>query len=443
MTESIQQEKKNLETEEIASSIQLPNWEKRKFPKSPGFVNLSVDSVITNVIQLLLVFTNIIVIFSSTTIDYDKDTLGWIIFLMFVFTWLGFGLYIREIRKHAIIYRTHFKCVDKCYYKENERLSNNSHTTCFCLRFIGIRIFWWLHALLRFPFIILWSVWKSFQNYKNQNKKNITTDITQIDWNSNHNLDKNKQEQYMKIAETAYGVSHLGLLAKQASMIVCFIQDIPLLVLCAIIGNEFGLVVYSIIIIIKIAFWIKYMIDVGGFRYFYKYEDYLLSFGLMSVEWEIDTFGCCYAIPVFLLDDEKQKALWQIRDYVKCLKSKECEEWVIMMILAINQKKNEIVVVDTSFDKDFLSTQELMKMIEDKGAYTFDRWDEGIQPLNNEELIEFIQNRNINNSENTGNVSSQSDKITSSEHEKQTNEEVLQVVVKQGNDQNDTNESNE
>eukprot|EP01083_Nonionella_stella_P289591 985470_1 len=285
MAERKYPEENDLEIEESASSIQQQlNWANRKLPQPPGFVSLSVDSVITNVMQLLLVFTNIIVMFSSATIDYNKNTLVWIIIFMFLFTWLGFGLYIREIRKHAIIYRTFFKCVDKLYYNENERLANNRDATCFWLRFISIRVFWWLYALLIFPCIILWSVWKSFQNYRNQRNINAVTDIDQIE---------NKQEQYMKMAETAYGVSHLGLLVKQASMIVCFTQDIPLLVLCAIIRNEFGLIVYITISILKIVMWVKYMIDVSGFRMFYDYGDYLLSFGLMSVTWEIDTFGCC------------------------------------------------------------------------------------------------------------------------------------------------------
>eukprot|EP01083_Nonionella_stella_P112305 330215_1 len=152
MAERKYPEENDLEIEESASSIQQQlNWANRKLPQPPGFVSLSVDSVITNVMQLLLVFTNIIVMFSSAM---------------------------------------------------------------------------WLYALLIFPCIILWSVWKSFQNYRNQRNINAVTDIDQIE---------NKQEQYMKMAETAYGVSHLGLLVKQASMIVCFTQDIPLLVLCAII----------------------------------------------------------------------------------------------------------------------------------------------------------------------------------------------------------------
>ena len=263
-------------------------WRDNPRPPAPGGLPVTVDTIILNFLQLALTATNVLVIMTSFT--YDGDDLGWIVLAEVLILLIGFAFYMKYLCKNILIWDI-FRKMDDWHSDEYSRWKSGDSTACNNWRFLLVAVVWWLHRVLVFPVIIAYSAYLSYSFYKNL-RSDTNTDVTRIDFESADRLDVAEQNEYISHSLNAFSVSYLGFLSKQAAMLMLFIQDIPFLIIGAVITNYIALIVFPISILYKIVNWTKYMFDVKGCRCFYKYEDFWDNFQLFEVKWvEMEDVG--------------------------------------------------------------------------------------------------------------------------------------------------------
>ena len=252
----------------------------RYLPSPPGFLPIPLDIVVTMTMQFLTTFACILVMFTSATINIED--IAWYIVAQVIFAFVGFGYFTRKITENFLVYNKFYKKLDSCTNNRWNKLKN-SDSKFAIVWMILLFIAYWTLLILIFPIVMIWSMYQSYRWYQDRRKK-VHTEESQRDLEANSNYKKKR-----RINKRVYNIWHLGVLCKNASMINVFIQELPFLIICAIIGNSLGSVVFPIVITLKFIFWIKHCYDLRTITIFYKKEDFLLHFGLLSIEVDIET----------------------------------------------------------------------------------------------------------------------------------------------------------
>eukprot|EP01083_Nonionella_stella_P080832 222286_1 len=364
-------------------TINQSNWKDRLPPRAPGLFPPTVDMIVNQCHQLGLTVIDFLVIL--TTIGYDGNDKTIIIIASIVLTLLGFAFYIKYICKHILIWDMFFRRIDIWYAKHYEKSKNDDH----CRRLLLINVAWWLWAVLVFLPMICYSAYLCFVWYRNR-RSDTNTDLTTIDFDSNNELDVAEQENYMKHALNTFSVSYLGLLAKQASYWMLFLQDIPMLIICCVIENNFCLVLFSCTIAYKLVTLIKHIYDVPGCGHgvIPRYEDFYNHFDLHEVIWvKLEGINMKVPGPIYLPDALKYKNRLRLGDMVKVF-DKDEDEWVLGIVYknVYNKKENLIVVRWDKIDHTAYRNGQKYE-IPEEAVYRLDRWEDDVEPLNEEELM--------------------------------------------------------
>eukprot|EP00483_Globobulimina_turgida_P010041 UN10060 len=201
-------------------------------------------------------------------------------------------------------------------------------------------------------------------------------------------------KQYWKMSDNAYSVWHLGVLSNQASMVVCFIQDMPLLVISIYILSYFGIIVFAIGIAITLLCWFKHMYDLGKLTLFYKPEHYLDHFGISGIAWSNDV-GMEIIVPTFYTRRERELSTLQVGDWVHVLEEQK-QETLVMIVWKSKpfQKIGNLVLID--FDKvdkkamdDYSKGLTKKLLIDDGAVHVVNRWDGNVALLRDEDYAMY------------------------------------------------------
>eukprot|EP00484_Ammonia_sp_Unknown_P028863 CAMPEP_0197048010 /NCGR_PEP_ID=MMETSP1384-20130603/23412_1 /TAXON_ID=29189 /ORGANISM="Ammonia sp." /LENGTH=535 /DNA_ID=CAMNT_0042480053 /DNA_START=144 /DNA_END=1751 /DNA_ORIENTATION=- len=381
-------------TDEVKPAKPLPRkqmQQRRRYPpRAPGFFPVPADIVVTMSLQLGLVVTNFIVI--VTSFAYDGEGLGLIITLEILFTYIGFAFFIRKISHQILVYKRFFMKLNDWYSTRYDALSTDNGCLCCCFKFVLLNVCWWVVALLMYPLIIGWSMKQSYNWYQDRRRNaHSAVDLTQRE-NVTHSLEDARQ--YLKMTDNAYSVWHLGVLAKQASMVVLFVQDIPLLALSFVLGNYVGIVVYLVAVVLKLLFWFKHMYDLGTCTLFYNAEHYLDHFGIKSIEWSLE-MGCDIIVATFYSPEEHEMSTLQVGDWV-ALYDEQSREWAPMIVLQSRhfKKTDNLVLVDyLKVDKQAIDDYEKGKtkkiVVPPELIRVVNRWDGNVELLRDDDYEEY------------------------------------------------------
>jgi hypothetical protein len=366
--------------------------QRRRYPpRAPGFFPPAADIVITMSLRLAVVITDFIVI--VTSFAYDGAGVGLLIVLEIAFTYIGFAYFVRKISRQILVYKRFFMKLNAWYSRRYDALTDGANNClCCCFKFVLLNVCWWTAALLLFPIIIGWSMKQSYSWYQDRRRNaHSEVDLTQLE---NAAASTRDARQYWKMTDNAYSVWHLGVLTKQASMVVLFIENIPLLVLSLIASNYIGIAVYVVAITLKLLFWFKHMYDLGRCTLFYDAEHYLDHFGIKSISWDHE-YGCNIILATFYTPYEHEMSTLQVGDWV-ALYEEQHQEWTAMIVLEsrhLKEKENLVLVNYLKVDKKAIEDYEkgLAKkiLVPPDLIRVVNRWDGNVELLRDDDYEEY------------------------------------------------------